>query len=117
MAKIKKIHKLKDYPNDLEKMFDLFVDILTGMEIKGSSYPGAIGAGSVNVIAEIGPRENLSTQFLYLSYKFGISFGVENSILNLYYSAGPKAKMSRILMILKAYLINSVNKAAKKLKI
>ncbi|MFX1594304.1 MAG: toll/interleukin-1 receptor domain-containing protein [Promethearchaeota archaeon] len=93
MGKIQVISdSLEKYPKDLNKLFNEFALIVVKDGIN---------------ISEIGPRENLSTTFLYFKYEFKVFFETQNSKLIISYT-GRKYFLKNYL---KSLIINSLNKA------
>ncbi len=93
MGKVQvKSDSLEKYPKDLNKLFDEFAQVLE--------------KDGINV-AEIGPRENLSTTFRYFKYEFKVIFEIQNSELIISY-IGKKYFLKNYL---KSLIIKSLNRA------
>ena len=98
------VHSIKDYPKDLEILFDTLVVVMENNEILVTD---AYSFGRLAIV-EVGPRENLSSNFGFGKRELNIGFQVKDNILDIIYIGPPRTGK-----FLKHEIIKCFNKAVR----
>ena len=109
MGKQKEIiaHTVKDYPKDLEALFQSFVVVLENNEILVTD---AYRVGKFAIV-EVGPRENLSSNFSWGRAELRLGFQEMDNVLDIIYTGHP-----RMFKFLRPEIIKCFNKAVRQLE-